>query len=74
MDESRQERRTKREERGKTKDAGEGRVRDNMDPATVARVKAIRERLDELVAERTKLKEELQALKGQAGDVEAPGT
>lgn len=64
MDESRQERRAKREERGKTNDRGEGRARDSMHPAATARVKAIRERLEELMAERTKLREELVALRG----------
>lgn len=44
-----------REERGE---------RDKRDPATAARMKEIRARLEELAAERTKLKEELQALRG----------
>ncbi len=55
MDQSKQERRAKREERGD---------HDKRDTAAVARMKGIRARLDELAAERTKLKEELQALRG----------
>ena len=44
-----------REERGE---------RDKRDSVTAARMKEIRARLEELAAERTKLKEELQALRG----------
>ena len=63
MDDSREERRARREERGKLREAGDGKPREKPHPAT-ARVKAIRERLEELMAERTKLREELVALRG----------
>jgi hypothetical protein len=70
MDDSREARRAKREERGKLRDAGDGKPREKRDPATMARVKAIRARLEELAAERIKLREELVALRepGAADD------
>lgn len=64
MDDSREERRARREERGKLREAGDGKPREKPHPATLARVKAIRARLEELMAERTKLREELVALRG----------
>ena len=66
MDESRQERRAKREERGKSMPPGERSTRENLDPMAIARVKTIRKRLNELAAERARLKEELQTLRGKA--------
>lgn len=64
MVDSREERRAAREERGKLRDAGDGKPREKRDPATMDRVKAIRARLEELAAERLKLREELLALRG----------
>ena len=64
MDETREERRAKREERGKLREAGDAKPREKRDPATTARVKEIRARLDVLAAERSKLREELAALRG----------
>lgn len=66
MEESRQERRAKREERGRSMPPGERSIRENLDPMAIARVKTIRKRLNELAAERARLKEELQTLRGKA--------
>ncbi len=64
MDELRQERRARREARGLRKASAEGGPKMVRDPAAMGRIKEIRTRLDELAAERGKLREELKALRG----------